>query len=119
MLWGGSERNPDGTPKFWEPGLSGATMNFPAGIAITEYVTEASRLGLNEAQPADLERLLLALGAAPPQAAEIAAAIVEWRTPAPPGATGFFDQYYLTRLPSFRSRHASIEETEEMLYVKA
>jgi general secretion pathway protein K len=118
ILWGPGERKADGTPRFYEPGLSGALMEFPAGIAVTEYVSDASRLNTNEAPIGDIERLLLALGAPPPQAAEIAAAIVEWRTPAPPGATGLFDQYYLTRVPSFRGRHASIEEIEELLYVK-
>jgi len=116
VLWGPSERNPDGTARF-EPGLSGAFMDFPAGNAIVEYVSDASRLNLNQAPAADFERLLLALGANPGQAATIAAAIVDWRTPGPPGASGPFDQQYLARIPSFRARHASIEETEEMLYV--
>lgn len=118
ILWGPGERKADGTPRFFEQGLSGELMDFPSGVAITEYISDSSRLNINDAPIADIERLLLALGAAPGQAQEIAAAIVEWRTPAPPGATGMFDQYYLTRVPSFRARHASIEEIEELLYVK-
>jgi len=118
ILWGPSQRNHDGSSRFYEPGLSAARMDFPGGVAITEYVTDAGRLGLNEAPAADLQRLLLALGANPAQAQQIAAAIVDWRTPAPPGAVGLFDQQYLSRIPSFRARHASIEETEELLFVQ-
>lgn len=118
ILWGPAQRNPDGSSRFYEPGLSGARMDFPSGVAVTEYVTDAARLGLNEAPAADLQRLLLALGANPAQAQQIAAAIIDWRTPAPPGALGPFDQQYLSRLPSFRARHASIEETEELLFVQ-
>lgn len=117
ILWGPSQRNPDGSSRFYEPGLSSARMDFPGGVAITEYLTDAGRLGLNEAPAADLQRLLLALGANPAQAQQIAAAIVDWRTPAPPGSLGPFDQQYLSRIPSFRARHASIEETEELLFV--
>lgn len=118
IVWGPGARNEDGTPKFWEPGLSGAAMQFPTGQAIVEYIPETARLSLNLASAEDFARLLTVLGANAAQAAEIAAAIVDWRRPAPPGALGPFDTFYSTRVPSFRARHASIEETEEILYVK-
>ena len=45
-------------------------------------------------------------------------AVMDWRRPVPPGAISPFDQFYLERVPSFRGRHASLEETEELLLVK-
>jgi hypothetical protein len=94
-------------------------LDFPDGTALLEVVPEASRLNINRAQPEELVRLLLALGAAPAMANEIAAAIVDWRTPAGgPGAVTPFDSYYLQQRPSFRARHASIEEVEELLFVR-
>ena len=50
---------------------------------------EAGRLDLNTAPPEILERLLRIVGANPPQAETLAAAVVVWRTPGPPpGASG-------------------------------
>ena len=117
ILWGPGQRNEDGTPKFYEPGLSGAFMDFPGGVAVTEYVSDASRLNLNQAQPADFERLLLVLGANPAQAQAVAAGIADWRTPAAPGGAGLLGRVNFALLPSFQPRHASIEETEELLYL--
>jgi general secretion pathway protein K len=94
---------------------SAQRLEFPTGSAIVEIRPESSRLDINKAPLEDLARLLLALGATPPQAAETAAAIVDWRTASGPSA---FDSYYLAQTPSFRARHASIEEVEELLFVK-
>src|SRR6202012_379355 len=65
--------------------------------------------------PAELASLLINLGSTPEKAQEIVAAIVDWRTPGPPGP---FDAFYSTVAPSFRARHASFEELEELLLVK-
>src|SRR5260370_11390781 len=48
-------------------------------------------------------------------AAQIVAGIVDGRTP---GGISQFDSFYLSLTPSFRSRHASFEETEELLLVR-
>ena len=45
-------------------------------------------------------------------------AIIDWRQPNPTAAPSVFDQIYLASNPSFRARHASLEETEELLLVK-
>jgi general secretion pathway protein K len=96
--------------------LAGARrVDFPNGYAIVEIIPESARLDINKAAPDDLARLLMALGAPPAQASETAAAIVDWRTQGGPSA---FDSYYLAQSPSFRARHASIEEIEELLFVK-
>src|SRR5208282_1869091 len=49
------------------------------------------------------------------RASEIVAAIIDWRQA---GFNSPFDQYYLSLTPSFRARHASFEEIEELLAVK-
>ncbi len=118
MSWGAGHRKPDGSPRFYEPGMPRLRMAFPNGEAIVEVIPESSKLNLNGAAPEDLLRLLLALGVAPDRAQEITAAIVDWRTPMPPGAFGPFDQIYLSQVPSFRARHTSFHEIEELLFVK-
>ena len=50
---------------------------------------EAGRLDLNAARPETLERLLRIVGASPPRAEALAAAVAAWRTPGPrAGVTG-------------------------------
>jgi general secretion pathway protein K len=61
---------------------------------------------------------MLALGADPVQANTIAAAIVDWRSPTPGESFTQFDQHYLSLIPSFRARHASFQEIEELLLLQ-
>jgi general secretion pathway protein K len=89
---------------------------FPAGMVHVDIVPEAAKLDVNRALPEVLYRLLIALGQEPERAREIALAIVDWRSPAPAGSG--LDQFYMTLTPSFRARHASMEEIEELLSVK-
>ncbi|MGE5645902.1 MAG: general secretion pathway protein GspK [Acidobacteriota bacterium] len=117
MQWGQANKNPDGTPRF-EPGQTRLELEFPAGHARVDILPEFAKMNVNSSRPEDLLRLLLALGVEPGRANEIAAAIVDWRTPHPPEAATLFDQYYLSRNPSFQARHASFEEIEELLFVK-
>ncbi len=115
MQWGPQYRNPDGTPKYYEPGMPRLNFQFPSGTSLVEIIPESSKLSLYVARPEELMRLLTNLGAPPEQAQEVTAAIIDWRTPARDGP---FDEYYLSRTPSFRARHASFEELEELLLVK-
>jgi len=108
-------RNPDGTAKYWEYGVPRLNFAYPAGVATVELIPESSKINLNTANPQDLIRLMVNLGVVPEQAAGIAAAIVDWRAPAPDGS---LDEFYLSRSPSFRPRHASFDELEELLLVK-
>ncbi len=110
-------RNPDGTPRFYEPGIARLFMNFPTGAATVEVIPETSKLSLNTGKPEELHRLLTLLNVDPARAQQIVAAIVDWRNPAAGGLT-LFDQHYLSLTPSFRARHASFEQTEELLLVK-
>lgn len=120
ILWilrGPGYRNADGSPRYYAPPMPFLQFHYPSGEVVVEVMPETSKLNVNLARPDDLIRLLAALGVEPGRAEEIAAAIVDWRSPAPQGL-GPLDQYYLLQNPSFRARHASFEEIEELLLVK-
>ncbi len=116
--WGESQRNPDGTPRYYAPGMPRLEFQFPSGQAEVEVIPETAKMNINSSPPEDLYNLLLVLGAAPERAREITAGILDWRTPQPLGEPTMFDQLYLSHNPSFRSRHASFEEIEELLLIQ-
>lgn len=112
LLW--SVTNPNKRPI--PQGSTFVDYVFPSGNVRVDLIPEASKLDVNFTPVQDLFRLMTALGVDPERAQEIAAAIEDWRKPAPNGSP--FDPYYLSLVPSFRARHASIEEIEELLQVK-
>ena len=117
MLW--SLNNPALAARYWVPGLPSKHLSFPGGEVDVAIIPEAAKLSVNFAPPEELFRLLIALGVDPGRAREIALAILDWRSPAAPGGgLSPFDQFYLGLQPSFRARHASFEEIEELLMVK-
>jgi len=118
IQWGPGYRNPDGTPKYFQSPMPVLQFNFPTGAATTEIIPETSKLNVNSAPAPELLRLLLALGASPEQAETVVQGIVDWKTPTPGGSFTPFDQYYLSLVPSFRSRHASFQEIEELLLIR-
>lgn len=91
---------------------------FPAGEAVVEVIPETSKLNINQAPPEEILALLLGLGVPGELAQPLAMAIVDWRSPSPAGGFSPFDQFYLSRSPSFFARHASLEEIEELLLVR-
>lgn len=117
MLWGmesaGAYRNPDGSPRFWENNLPRMAMHYASGEAVVEMIPEASKLNINTANSDDLYRVVLALTDDPGRAHAVADAIIDWRAPG-----GSLDGFYLTQGPTFRPRHASFEEIEELLFVR-
>lgn len=117
-IWWGYQghSNPDGSPRFYRAPMPVLRFPYPSGEAVVEIMPETAKLNVNEANPNDLMRLLRAVGATPERAAEITGAILDWRTPSP--LPTVFDSFYLSRNPSFRARHASLEEIEELLLVK-
>ena len=117
MTWVGT-RNPDGSPKYYEPGMSGFRYPYPGGEAIVELIPEASKININMAARPDLVKLFVALGLTPEHASGIASAVIDWRSGLPPEQLSTFDQYYMSRQPSFRARHASFEEIEELMFVQ-
>jgi len=117
IIWGPTYRNEDGTPKYFQNPMPRLHFEFPTGVADVELIPETSKLNVNLAQPVEIRNLLLAIGVNPARADNITAAIVDWRTP--PGEGGSqFDQRYLSMAPSFRARHASLHEIEELLLVQ-
>ena len=119
--WGPSYRNPDGSSMYGANGQGPLTImqfEFPTGSAVVNLIPETAKLNVNQAPAEQLMNLLLALGTTPEQAQAIAIGILDWRAPSPGGSFTEFDQYYLTLTPSFRARHASIREIEELLLVR-
>jgi len=118
IQWGPAYRNPDGTPKYFQSPTRALNFTFPTGTATTEIILETSKLDVNNVSRPDLMALLLVLGAPPDQAETVTQGILDWRSPSPGGSFTQFDQYYLSLGPSFRARHASFEEIEELLLIR-
>ena len=114
MMWGSEIHNPDGTPR-WQTNAPRLTMPYPSGDAIVEMIPESAKLNINTASADSLLRVVTVVSGDAQRAAAIVAAILDWRGGSSPTE---FDQYYFTISPTFRSRHASFEEIEELLLVK-
>ena len=112
LLW--SVNNPD--KHILPANVTSVVYHFATGDARVEILTEAGKLNINSASPEQLFRLCAALGLDPARAQEISAAIDDWRKP--PMQASPFDLYYSSQVPSFRARHASFREIEELLQVK-
>jgi general secretion pathway protein K len=116
LLW--EWQNP-GLPATYKPtSLTEDLLEFPEGRVRVEVIPETSKLNLNRGRPEEIFRLLVNLGTDPERAQVITSAIVDWRGPPPAEGLTEFDQYYSALNPSFRSRHASFEEIEELLVVR-
>ena len=113
VLWSinsSAEQKP--LPQF----TTGVDYSFSTGTVHVEILPEAGKLAVNAATPEELDRLMLALGADPSQAATIAEGIVAWRTPAAGGQPA--EQAVSVQGPSFQPAHTSFEEIEELLLVR-
>jgi general secretion pathway protein K len=117
VMWRGYA-TPDGRPLYYVTGNPAMDLSFPEADVHVDIIPETSKLSLNNARPEDLLRLLTALGVPEDRAVPIAAAIVDWRTPADPLRPSPFDAFYLGQSPSFSARHSSFEENEELLLVQ-
>jgi general secretion pathway protein K len=117
--WGPAFRNPDGTSMFdGSRPVVAMRFEFPTGAAVVKLIPETAKLNVNQAPAEQLMNLLMALGTTPAQAQAITLGILDWRSGSPGGSFTEFDQYYLTLTPSFRARHASFQEIEELLLVR-
>jgi general secretion pathway protein K len=101
--------------QFYSAATPVLRMSFPTGDAEVEVIPETAKYNINHSKPEDLMGLLVTLGTRVDQAQDVVNAIVDWRTP---GGISAFDQYYLSLVPSFRARHASFEEIEELLVLR-
>jgi general secretion pathway protein K len=115
MLWGEAYRNPDGSPRFWRFGAPRMNMAFPSGNAVVEMIPESSKLDINHASAEDLMRVITVVSGNADRAREITGAILDWRGG---GLGSAYDQYYFSISPTFRARHASFQEIEELLFVR-
>ena len=109
---------PDKKPMFQQDQTRLLLLNYPTGVARVEYIPENSKLNVNLSPPPELLNLLTALGVDPIRGEAIVAGILDWRGGTPGGSFSDFDQYYLSLTPSFRARHASLQEIEELLLVR-
>jgi general secretion pathway protein K len=114
IQWGKQFPNNGDTP-YYAPSRPVLRMSFPSGEAEVEVIPETAKYNINRAPPDDLLRLMLSLGAGEDRARQIVDAILDWRAPGGPTP---YDQYYLSLTPSFRARHASFEEIEELLVLR-
>jgi general secretion pathway protein K len=112
LLWSAINPGQRTIPK----GATSIVYTFPSGVVRVDFIPETAKLDINTAPPADLYRLILALGQPEDRARQIAEAIADWR--GGQGATGAFDSFYQAQTPSFRAPHASFQEIEELLLVK-
>lgn len=118
IQWGPQYRNPDGTPRYFAPPMPVMWFHFPTGVVRVQIIPETSKLNINTARPDQLMNLMAALGIPADRAQMIVSGILDWRSPSPGGAFTDFDQYYLSIAPTFRSRHASFLEIEELLLIR-
>ena len=118
LLWGLQNTLPQGGSRYYWPGAPVIPMQFPSGETVVEFMPETAKLNINNAPPEELLRVLVNVGTDPDRAREIVMAILDWRTPSADGALSPFDSFYLSLQPSFRARHSSIEEIEELLLVR-
>ncbi|HLG99966.1 MAG TPA: hypothetical protein VKX49_26895 [Bryobacteraceae bacterium] len=118
IQWGPIYRKGDGTPRYFENPTPVLRLDFPTGVATVELIPETAKLNVNLTRAEEIRNLLLAIGAAPPQAEAITAGIIDWRSPTPGGSFSQFDQHYMSLVPSFQARHASFHEIEELLLVQ-
>jgi general secretion pathway protein K len=116
MRWTDAYRNPDGSLRFWRYGQPRMNMRFPSGNAVVEMIPESSKFDINRATPDDLMKVIAMVSGSPDRAREITGAILDWRS----GSAGPspYDQYYFSISPTFRARHASFQEIEELLFVR-
>jgi general secretion pathway protein K len=111
MMWG--RDNPGGKYWDWETHKPRLDFHYPSGDVVVEMIPESAKLNVNRATLPDLVSVIQSVGGPQVDAASIANAILEWR-----GGAKTLDSYYLGINPTFRPRHASLQEIEELLSVR-
>ena len=104
-------------PEFL-PGQRWLRYEFPGGRCVVEVVPENAKLNVNLAPAAQLAALFRALGVSPTESADLAAAIVDWRSPRVSDVGSVFDAFYAGLPRPYKARHAALEHIEELLLVK-
>ena len=91
-------------------------MHYPSGDAMVELIPESAKLNINTATADDLMRVVTVVSGDSQRAAANRGR--DSRLARRLGVPPIFDQYYFTIAPTFRARHASFEEIEELLLVR-
>jgi general secretion pathway protein K len=116
--WGPMFRNEDGTTKYFQNPMPLMHFDFPSGAADVQLIPDSAKLSLNTSPREELSKLMAALSIPQDRAEQIVEGIVDWRSPSPGESFTRFDQHYLALNPSFRARHASFQEIEELLLIQ-
>jgi len=105
-------------PRLWKKGQSLVRVPYEQGEALVEIVNETGKLDLNVAGRKQLARLFEARGLEAPEAAQLAAAIDHWRSPAGTNdsESEALEDYY--RDAGYRPAHNRFGSVEEVLRVR-
>ena len=114
LVWGLRNQVPPSARFRYGSATPVLPFSFPSGEARVEVIPETAKLNINMSPPNDLLGMLAGLGVEPARAQQIVMGILEWRRP---GGAPAADTISSGSAPSFRPRHASFEETEELLAV--
>lgn len=106
----------DQVPSSWKLDGSYGDLPVPGGLAAISIWDDAGRINLNRAGEALLLDLLLSVGMAEATAAEVAAAIVYWRTPFNPSLPDPFAELH-NRGISVLPRYRAFESVDDLLLV--
>ncbi|MBI4465013.1 MAG: general secretion pathway protein GspK, partial [Acidobacteria bacterium] len=100
------------------PGQRWLRFDFPGGSCVVEIMPENAKLNVNQAPPEQLAVLFGALGLSDSESAELAEAVVDWRSPVGLNAASTLDAYYAGLPQPYGARHAPVEHLEELLPVR-
>lgn len=110
--WARENQLPPNVPFRYSAASPVLPFSFPTGLALVEVAPETAKMNLNTSPPADLMRLILAMGVDPDRAAQIVTSIVARRNPAEAAKMGASNASFT---PSFPATAASFQETEELM----
>lgn len=91
---------------------------FETGSAVVEVVPENAKLNINQASSEQLEALFVLLGKPENESRDLAAAIVDWRSPRTSSVATSFDVFYGSLPQPYTARHAAFDDLAELLAVK-
>ena len=117
FLTPGAGSEADTRPEF-VAGQRWISYEFPGGRCAVEVVPENGKLNANLAPSEQLAALFRTLGVGAAESAELALAIVDWRSPRTSEVGSVFDAYYDTLSEPYQARHAPLGQLEELLPVK-
>lgn len=100
------------------PGQRWLRYEFPGGSSVVEVIPETAKLNVNLISAEQLAALFASLGVGANESLELAAAIVDWRSPRASGVANPFDLYYAGLPQPYLPRHAPLEQLEELLPVQ-